>query len=911
MKKISLFALSLLVIAALFFWFQKPEKQATDAARIAYEQQLHEVLKQLPTDSRELDTINKVDRPDVAALQNYFQTLDPALGYVPVKRQYAAYEKALQLEQHSTRNAGVNWQGTRADMGGRTRAIMFDPNDNQSKKVFAGGVTGGLWVNYDILDLNEDWEPIGDFYPNMAISSLAYDPTDLLVMYAGTGEAQTARLIYRESTGLGMGIFKSVDGGDNWELLPSTADFAYVTDVAVRDENGTGVLYAAVVSGSYQGEDQQSLPSDGLYRSTDDGISWEQVLPEIPDSPGDFYAPAMIEVAANGRIFVGTSENLQKKGGATILWSDDGTAGSWAAFTDYNSSIASESYYNIPARTIVSSAPSDPNIVYAQFAAGYLNDENGFYHYRGRYMVKSTDGGESWTPINKPGNDWSTLAWHAFILKVHPDNPNHIFTGGLDLWKSMNGGQSWSKISDWVLMYYGGGDEYVHADQHAIEFRPGDPTTAIFGSDGGIFLSENAQLSIPTFAERNQNFNTLQFYSGAINPNAGSEQYIGGLQDNGSLKYTGGTLDINDMLSGGDGAACFWDQNESNLLITSIYYNRYHVYKNNSDPDIIDGQCGTFVSPADYDYRNNIIYANAVDFLGNYAGKLYRVSDVGESVSGSFIDLGTFNTIPFSHIAWSKHSAPLSSTLFVGTGSGRLYKVENAQAFPETTEIGSPNFPLASVSAVSVGGSEDTLLVSFSNYGVSSIWLTYDGGNEWTEKQGNLPDMPVRWALLHPENSGQAMIATETGVWTTNMLHEENPDWYPATEGMGNVRTDMLRMRLSDNTVLAASHGRGLFATNWEKDIYTSVENRPEVRQNMLLLYPNPAGDYLNLSTTEISGNAELFVFDAAGKAVIQKQLSLSKNNPYKVELDKLVPGVYSLQLKQADKVYQESFIKN
>ncbi|MBZ0242664.1 MAG: hypothetical protein K8F24_05575, partial [Bacteroidales bacterium] len=544
----------------------------------------------------------------------------------------------------------------------------------------------------------------------MAISSLTFDPTDPITMYAGTGESQTARMIYRESTGLGMGIFKSDDGGDNWELLPSTADFAYVNDVAVRDENGTGVLYAAVASGNYQGEDHQSLPSDGLYRSADGGISWEQVLPEIPDSPGDFYAPAMIEIAANGRIFVGTSENLQKKGGATVLWSDEGTVGSWSAFTDYNSSIAAENYYNVPARTIVASAPSDPNMVYAQFAAGYLNDENGFYHYRGRYMVKSTDGGESWTSINRPSNDWSTLAWHAFILKVDPENANHVYTGGLDLWKSTNSGQNWSRISDWVLMYYGGGDDYVHADQHAIEFRPGDPTTAIFGSDGGIFLSENTHLSIPTFVERNQNFNTLQFYSGDINPIAGSEQYIGGLQDNGTLKYTGGTLDINDMVSGGDGAACFWDQDESNIFITSVYYNRYYTFKNNFNNDYIDGQSGTFVSPADYDYRNNIIYANAVDFLGNHAGKLYRVSGVGSSLSGSFIDLFTFNTVPFSHIAWSKHSPPLSSTLFAGTGAGRLYKVENAQAFPETTEIGSPDFPLASISAVSVGGSEDTLL---------------------------------------------------------------------------------------------------------------------------------------------------------------------------------------------------------
>jgi len=910
MKRISLIVLSLAVLALAFFWLTTDEQQTPENRRIAYEQQLHAVLKQLPTDSRELDTIAKVDRPDVAALQNYFQTLDPALGYVPVKRQYAAYERALELEQHATRSANISWEGTRADMGGRTRALMFDPNDNQAKKVFAGGVTGGLWVNYDILDLSEDWEPIGDFYPNMAISSLTYDPTDLLVMYAGTGEAQTSRLIYRESTGLGMGIFKSVDGGDNWELLPATAGFAYVTDVKVREEDGIGVLYAAVASGSYQGEDHQSLPSDGLYRSADGGLSWEQVLPEIPGTDGEIYAPAMIEIASNNRIFVGTSENLQKNGGATILWSDQGTANSWTAFTDYNASIADENYYNIPARTIIASAPSNPDIVYAQFAAGYLNSANGFYHYRGRYMAKSTDGGQSWSPMNRPADDWSTLAWHAFILKVQPDDPNALFTGGLDLWKSSNGGQSWSHISDWVLMYYGGGDEYVHADQHAIVFRPNDPTTAIFGCDGGVFLSENAHLSIPTFTERNQNFNTLQFYSGAINPTAGSAQFIGGLQDNGSLKYTGGTLDINDMISGGDGAAAFWDQNESNIYLTSVYYNRYYFFKNNNQNDYFDGESGTFVSPADYDYVNNILYANAVDFLGNYPGKLLRINGVGGAVSGDLIDLGTFNTVPFSHIAWSPHSGLGTSTLFAGTGAGRLYKVTNAQATPETTEIGSPDFPLASVSAVAVGGSEDTLLVSFSNYGVPSIWLSYDGGANWMEREGNLPDMPVRWALMHPENSGQAMLATETGIWVTNMLHHENPDWYPATEGMGNVRTDMLRMRLSDNTVLAATHGRGFFTTSWEKDIYTALNDQQKATAGNLLLYPNPANGSIHLDAKDLQGGCILRVFDRSGRLSMEQQIQLNKNEAYRLAIDKLPAGYYSLQLQQDERVFTQSFVK-
>ena len=106
-------------------------------------------------------------------------------------------------------------------------------------------------------------------------------------------------------------------------------------------------------------------------------------------------------------------------------------------------------------------------------------------------------------------------------------------------------------------MYTGGGDDYVHADQHNIVYQPGSSETAVFGSDGGIFLTQTANYAYPVFIERNQGYNTLQYYSGAIHPVAGTDHYIGGLQDNGTTLYTGSPLDINDMIDGGDGAYCF------------------------------------------------------------------------------------------------------------------------------------------------------------------------------------------------------------------------------------------------------------------------------------------------------------------------------------------------------------------
>ncbi|MBS4057089.1 MAG: T9SS type A sorting domain-containing protein [Bacteroidales bacterium] len=904
--RLMLLLISVVVITgagSALYLLNRPQQDA----RVAFEDFLHRELSKLPTPEVNLKEIPKADRPDMAALQNYYQTLDPQLGYVPFKRQYAAYQQtqAIARQQAGNRELTINWQGTQAEMGGRTRALMFDPNDIQHKKVWAAGITGGLWFTQDITNLSSQWYPLNDFWPNLAVSCITYDPADPLVFYAGTGEAQTARIIYRESTGLGIGIMKSVDGGETWEQIPSTADFAYITDLKVRVENGLGVLYAGVASGTYQGEDHISEPSDGLYRSTDGGESWTQVLPAIPSGNGAYYAPASIEISASNRIFVGTMENLNQKGGATVLWSDQGTAGSWTSFTDYNTLISGESYYNIPARTLVASAPSNPNIVYAQFAGGYTS---GFSYYRGRYMARSTDGGQSWSPMTIPDVDWSTLAWHAFVLKVDPTNPDAVFTGGLDLWKTMNAGLTWSKISDWVLMYYGGGDEYVHADQHNIAFRPNNPSQAIFSSDGGVFLSETANLDIPIFMERNQQYNTLQFYSCAIHPTAGTAQYLGGLQDNGTLKYSGSPLSINSMISGGDGAYCFWDQNQPNIYVSSVYYNSYYSWQNNVNVNNFGGNSGTFVCPADYDYKLNNLYANAVSFAGENPGRLYRATNLPIAVSESFVNLGTMNTIPFSAVTCSPHSPTGKTTLFVGTQSGRLYKVNNAQDLPQTVDIGSTSLPAANISSIAVGGSEDTLLVTFSNYGVASVWQTYDGGNSWQNREGNLPDMPIRWAIYHPQNSGQAMLATETGIWVTNKLRTGENEWMLANDGMANVRVDMLRIRESDMTVIAATHGRGLFTCTWDLDVYVGID---PLTENAFSLSPNPATNSLLLTPQAESKDVSVNILDMGGHTVMSAYLG-SFSTPQRIDISRLPAATYVLVVKSdGRKTASRKFVKS
>ena len=165
----------------------------------------------------------------------------------------------------------------------------------------------------------------------------------------------------------------------------------------------------------------------------------------------------------------------------------------------------------------------------------------------------------------------------------------------------------------------------------------------------------------------------------------------------------------------------------------------------------------------------------------------------------------------FSAVKLSPFSNLNSTTLYVGTQSGKLYRIDNVNTNPNTVEIGSNQFPTANISSIDIGSNEDELLVTFSNYGVSSIWMSQNGGITWFEKESNLPDMPVRWGLIHPDDSNFALIATEIGVWETSNLLDNNTFWEPSSSGLANVRVDMLSIRESDNMVIAASHGRGLF----------------------------------------------------------------------------------------------------
>lgn len=891
------------LIATLALGFRGLDSKRIRDKRSSYADFLKEtarpfkVLKSAKDGSQE-----KADSPDLAALQEYFATMDPVDKRVTAERLPFAYKTMEKWQSNNLKTGGyqLNWTGTDAEMGGRTRAIMWDPNVNN--KVWAGGVTGGLWFNNDITSANSNWQAVNDLWDNLAISCITYDPNNPLIMYVGTGEAQTALITYRESSGRGVGIWKSTDGGQSWELLPSTSAFAYVTKMVVRNENGNSVAYAGVVSGYYYGS-QQSQPSDGLFRSADGGDTWQQVLPNIVGSNVP-YGVSDVALGADGRIYVGTMPNLDGNGGAVVLHSDIGTLGSWTVYDEIASIIPQMLELTLPGRVVLTTSASDANVLYAAISAG-IHTPGTQPVYRGEFIIRSNDKGATWVDVLTPNGEdtWANLAWHAMTIGVDPNNPNVLYAGGLDVWRTSNNGISWEHLSDWAQMYYGGGANYVHADQHTIVYKPGSSAKILFGCDGGVFYTQNGNGTTPVFEEKNKQYNTLQFYSGAIHPGVGQNKFIGGLQDNGSLLYEGSPLTINSMISGGDGAYCFWDNDNPDVYFTSVYYNRYYLFKNGMQFNYIDEQSGVFINPADYSSETNTLYANAVDFWGGFSDKLLRVINIPANGYGYFLTLNSGCSSYFSHIKASPHASGIYTTVFAGSATGQLYKIERANSVGETTEIGSPLFPTANISSIAIGGSNDTLLVTFSNYGVSSIWQTYNGGATWNEVEGNLPDMPVRWAIYHPQNSKQALVATEVGVWSTNNLGEGNVIWTPQTSGMANVRVDMLTLRKSDNTVLAASHGRGLFTCKFELDLNTSS---PEITEagSPAFIYVSQNGIEVSSPTRKLS---EYSIYSLSGNKV--KGGKFSDNTSQTIAIDGIAHGLYMVKVLDGDKTIVKKLV--
>lgn len=720
--------------------------------------------------------LSKYDRMDLAMELEFKKTVDPALGYIPRERLAIAYEQAKRNQNRRAVLSGVEWKPRGPiNFGGRTRAIMFDPNDANHRTVYAGSVGGGLWKTTDIYDVNPNWEPVDDLFDNLAVVSMAYDPSNTLIMYFGTGEG-----FYNGDAVRGDGVWKTTDGGSTWSQLANTTgtDFDYVNSLVVTD-NGTVLAACRSISST----------SGGILRSTDGGTNWSTVAP----SSGNHRA-ADIEVAENGDLYAGLG----------IF----NTRGVWKS-TDDGASFSELTGVGLPSsgfeRIELACAPSDSNTVLAIYQDDTNLDCYGMY--------QTSDGGASWNTIVIPTNGGADFtngqSWYNLMAAYDPLDSSRIIIGGLDMYLTEDEGSSWTMIGHW----FGDGVQEVHADHHGIYFLPGSSDTVLFGNDGGVYLSEDASLPLPEINDKSANYQVLQFYSCAIHPTANENFFLAGAQDNGSHRFTKAGLNATTEVTGGDGAFVHIDQDDPDYMFTSYVYNYFRRSTDGGTTFLNINHSGTgqFINPSDYDNDEQTMYA-AYTF-----GRYLRWNNPRTGTNFSNMDMGFTDYV--SAVTVDPNT---SNRVWFGVEDGSVYYVSNAHiGSASSNDVTDPSMPGTYISCIEIDPTDAThVLVTFSSYGVSSVWETTNTGSSWTEVEGNLPDMPVRWALFNPNNTDQALLATEAGVWSTDNLNGASTVWGASNTGMANVRTDMLQYRSSDNLVVASTHGRGLFTS----DVFTTVD---------------------------------------------------------------------------------------
>ncbi len=734
------------------------------------------------TPFRKPKKLAKTDRIDLAMEQEFMRTKDPALNRIPREEMIKAIEfRDAKLNSGlNTAVSGVSWtERGPNNIGGRTRALWFDLNAGPSyTKVWAAGVAGGLWFTNDITAASPTWNKVDDFFDNMAVTTFAQSASSPQTMYFGTGEGW-----FNVDYVQGMGIWKSTNGGTTWAQLASTnnSSFYFVQKIVV---DASGNIYACTRSA-------------GLQKSADGGVSWTKVLGSgvnggVNDNAAD------VEVAPNGDIYC--SLGIFSTGG--IYRSTDGGT-SWTSIMPGG----------VTARRIeLATCPSTSDTVYAIFQSATTLDCNNIR----RYKVSTN----TWTTGTVPtivdqglnSNFTRGQAWYDLIAAVDPNNSASLYIGGVDALRSDDGGASWTQMTTWSLFSAPAfnGNQLVHADHHAIVYAPGSSSRALWGTDGGIYYTANANIaaaSKPTYVSKNTGYNVTQYYSGALHPST-TNYFLGGAQDNGSHKFTGAGVNSVSTVSGGDGGFTHIDQDNPLIQITSYVFNNYYVSTNGgtSFTSFSKNDRGGFINASDYDNTNNIIYA------GDDAGTYYRWLNPASNGADAQVTVTNFGTATVKHVAVSPVT---NDRVYFGLSDGSVVMVDNASS--GTAKTGTVIKPAApgEVSCVAVDpANENHMLVTHSNFGVTNIYESTNAlqaSPTWTATDGNLPNMPVFWAIFDPRNSDWALLATDLGVWSTDNLNGASTDWDPTNSGLANVRVDMLDYRSSDRTVLAATHGRGMF----------------------------------------------------------------------------------------------------
>ena len=745
--------------------------------------------------------------------------LDQARAMPLNPRLLPALNKATGLiETNGLNPNGWTWKGP-GNIGGRTRTLAIHPT--QTNRLWAGSVGGGIWYS---SNSGTSWSPVNDFMSNLAVSTIIIDPTNPNTMYAGTGEG------FFNADGIrGVGIFKSIDGGVTWNQLANTAtaDFYLVNRLAISPDGAT--LLAAVNSGTNSGP-----TTSGIWRSTNGGVNWTLVrattarAAQVAFNPND--SAKAIATGYGGLAYYSID------GGAT--WT---LATGLGAFSGTASGGRSEFAY----------AKSAPGTVYLGYWTGSVAQ-----------LYKSLDGGQTYVQVTIAGSPaWmSAQGWYDNTIWVDPTNANTLIVGGLDLYRSTDGGANLTKISTWQNAPLS-----AHADHHGIFADPGynagTNTRVYFTNDGGVYKAENALTVVGTtgWQELNNNYGVTQFYGGAGNPTTGV--FVGGTQDNGTLRFTpaNGTEGWTAMF-GGDGGYAAADQTNPNYFYGEYVYATVHrsanggasssyIYTGITDANVSTG--AEFIAPFILDPNNQ-----ARMLVGGKS--LWRSNDV-KAPTPAWTNIKTFTgSANLDNITAIAVAGGNSDVIWVGQRGGAIWTTTNGTtATPTWTKVSTVAMPVRRVTRLVVDPLVPARVYAcFGGFAADNLWVTTDSGATWNNATGTLPGAPVYGLAIRPNDSNFLYAGTDVGVFAS----EDRGVTWSATN-LGPSFASVAEILFVGPDLLIVTHGRGFFT-------YPVLPPPPDTTPPTLTITPDGTATNASPVIFRFTFSEPVVGFSAAGVTV-------------------------------------------
>jgi photosystem II stability/assembly factor-like uncharacterized protein len=694
-----------------------------------------------------------------------------------------------------------------AIMGGRIDDFaVVESNPNV---VFVGVASGGVWKT---VNNGTTWQPVFDKEAVSTIGDIAIAPSDASIVWVGSGEPNN-----RQSSSWGDGIYKSTDGGKTWKNVGLAATH-HIGRVVIHPKN-PDVVYAAAL-GHLWGRN----PERGVYKTTDAGKTWSQVL-KISDDTGvsdiamDPESPDTLYAAAYTRRR--TPFGYNGGGSESAIYKTTDGGGTWKKLT------TGLPYENggETGRIGLDVYRKNPNIVYALVQ----HEKGGIY--------RSEDKGETWHKMS----DTNPRPSYYSQVRIDPNNDLRIWVLGAAMYFSEDGGKTFSTRRV----------QKIHGDFHALWIDPADSNHIITGSDGGIHWSYDNGKTWDFL-------NTIaigQFYEIGLD-NEKPYHVCGGLQDNGSWCGPSQTLTrdgiVNDdwtLIHGGDGFYAQIDNVDPNIVYTESqdgYLARRNLRTGQErfiKPEAKYGephyrfQWNSPVAVSVHDHK--IIY-----YGGNYFFKSADQGDTWDRLGNdltSGIDrnkLQIFGKTPDKKTL-SRHDgveeyptittiseSPLTlNVLWAGTDDGNVQVTRDGGKTWTNVAGKVPGVPKGTYVSRVVASktSEGAAFVTFDGHRTDDysiyIFATSDYGETWKPIRTGIPDSAgsVHVVREHPRNTSLLFAGTEFGLW---LSWDRGANWTAFKNNFPTVPVDDIELQATYNDLVLATHGRSI----WVFDDLTPLE---------------------------------------------------------------------------------------